>query len=239
MKYATCHPDRPHHGKGLCKACRQRERRRTPEGKAKMAEFNNKPERKAYMAEYVKTEVGKASHNAACIKYNKSEHGKPIHKTAKEKYNKSEKGKAKLKEYYQRPEVKEKSRENSSRFQKSPEGIAYLKQYYAEKYANDIQFKLTVTLRNRLRAAIKGNFKSGSAVRDLGCTIEELKARLESMWHPGMTWDNYAIDGWHIDHIKPLSSFNLEDPEQLKEACHYTNLQPLWAIDNLKKSDNT
>ena len=50
-----------------------------------------------------------------------------------------------------------------------------------------------------------------------------------------MSWDNWALDGWHIDHIKPLSSFNLENREELKKACHYTNLQPMWAEDNLRK----
>ena len=52
-----------------------------------------------------------------------------------------------------------------------------------------------------------------------------------------MTWENWKIDGWHIDHIKPLNSFDLTDPEQLKEACHYTNLQPLWWYDNIEKGD--
>jgi desulfoferrodoxin (superoxide reductase-like protein) len=52
-----------------------------------------------------------------------------------------------------------------------------------------------------------------------------------------MTWDNWTTDGWHIDHIKPLASFDLTDRKQLLEACHYTNLQPLWAKDNLIKSD--
>jgi hypothetical protein len=109
--------------------------------------------------------------------------------------------------------------------------------YKRNRFKNDIQFKLSENLRKRLNVAFKGNCKAGSAVRDLGCTIPELKSYLESKFQPGMSWDNYGFYGWHIDHIKPLSSFDLSDRKQLLEACHYTNLQPLWWTDNLSKSD--
>jgi hypothetical protein len=79
--------------------------------------------------------------------------------------------------------------------------------------------------------------KTGSAIDELGCSVDQLKRYLESKFQPGMTWDNWTRDGWHIDHIKPLSSFDLTDPGQFKVACHYTNLQPLWAKDNLVKSN--
>ena len=101
----------------------------------------------------------------------------------------------------------------------------------------DINYKLLVNLRKRLHCAIRNNQRSGSAVRDLGCSIEELKTYLESKFQPGMTWDNWSPTGWHIDHIVPLKSFDLTDREQLLRACHYTNLQPLWAKGNLKKSN--
>ena len=107
--------------------------------------------------------------------------------------------------------------------------------YINNKRKTDIQYKLKVSLRHRLCSAIKGNFKSGSAVNDLGCTILQLKSYLESKFQPGMTWNNWTIDGWHIDHIKPLSSFDLTDRNKLLEACHYTNLQPMWADENLSK----
>lgn len=106
-----------------------------------------------------------------------------------------------------------------------------------ERYANDASFKITKVLRSRLTEAIKNNHRSGSAIQDLGCTIEELKLYLESKFQPGMTWDNWGKYGWHIDHVVPLSAFDLTDPVQLKQACHYTNLQPLWAADNLSKSN--
>ena len=103
------------------------------------------------------------------------------------------------------------------------------------RYNTDINYRLCSILRKRLNRAIKGNYKIGSAVSDLGCSIEDFKKYFESMFLEGMTWDNYGK--WHIDHIKPLSSFNLNNPDEFKTAVHYTNLQPLWAEDNLKKSN--
>ncbi len=104
-----------------------------------------------------------------------------------------------------------------------------------KRYENDPQYRLANQLRIRLHHAIAGNFKTGSAVRDLGCSIRELRTRLETQFQEGMSWANHAPKGWHIDHIKPLASFDLANREQFLEACHYTNLQPLWAADNLCK----
>lgn len=109
--------------------------------------------------------------------------------------------------------------------------------YRNNRLKTDIQFKLSKRLRERLRKALNGNHKNGSAVKDLGCSIDELKIYLESKFQLGMTWDNWGFEGWHIDHIKPLASFDLTDREQFLIACHYTNLQPLWAKDNMAKSD--
>lgn len=101
---------------------------------------------------------------------------------------------------------------------------------YQAKYLSIPQNKIAHSLRVRLGAAIKCEV---SAVRDLGCSIDELKSFLESKFIDDMTWDNYGK--WHIDHIKPLSKFDLNDPKEILKACHYTNLQPLWAKDNIVK----
>jgi len=109
------------------------------------------------------------------------------------------------------------------------------------KYKTDIQYKIRVVIRTRLKQTLKTYIKYGkyvkisSAIKELGCTVEELKLHLESRFQEGMTWDNHGLHGWHIDHIKPLASFDLTDIEQFKQACHYSNLQPLWATDNLSK----
>lgn len=109
--------------------------------------------------------------------------------------------------------------------------------YVKNKKITDIQYRLRIALRGRLGSAIRDNAKSGSAVQDLGCTINELKFYLEGMFKAGMCWDNWDISGWHIDHILPLSMFDLTDREQFLKACHYTNLQPMWAVENLKKAN--
>ena len=102
--------------------------------------------------------------------------------------------------------------------------------------ASDTQFKLASILRSRVKAAIKGLVKSGSALVYLGCSVSEARSHIEAQFLPGMSWDNHAIDGWHIDHKMPISAFDLTDESQRLQAFHYTNLQPLWAHDNLKKS---
>ena len=113
----------------------------------------------------------------------------------------------------------------------------YKKEYQRRTRKKDIQFKLKGNLRSRLSKALKKNYKSGSAVKDLGCSIEDFKWWLEFWWEEGMNWDNWSTKGWHIDHIKPLDSFNLTNYEELCKACNYKNLQPMWHLDNIKKGN--
>ena len=100
---------------------------------------------------------------------------------------------------------------------------------------NDVDYRIKKNLRGRIYKAIKRNSKSLSTMFLIGCSIEELKTHLSSMFIEGMSWNNYGK--WHIDHIKPCDSFDLSDPTQQKECFHYSNLQPLWAIENIKKSN--
>lgn len=107
--------------------------------------------------------------------------------------------------------------------------------YFNQKYKNDTNFRLIHNLRSRLRQALKSQkaSKNTKTVKLLGCSIEEFKQYLKSKFKPGMTFKNYGK--WHIDHIKPLSKFDLN--KDVKLVCHYTNLQPLWAKDNLSKNN--
>ena len=108
-----------------------------------------------------------------------------------------------------------------------------------ERRRTDLNFRLATDLRKRLCRAIRNGQKTGSAVRDLGCSIDELKTHLERQFVEGMSWENWGKgDGrWHIDHIKPLGGkgTNLADRAQFLALNNFMNLQPLWEKDNLAK----
>lgn len=113
----------------------------------------------------------------------------------------------------------------------------YNKIRFKEKRLTDIEFKIKSALRSRTSKAIKSKngTKSYKTMDLIGCSILKLKEHLESQFVDGMSWDNYSHQGWNIDHIKPCASFDLTDVEEQKKCFHYTNLQPLWAVDNYKK----
>lgn len=110
--------------------------------------------------------------------------------------------------------------------------------YRQKRRKTNIEYRLQISLRDRIRKAIKSNQKNGSAVMDLGCSIPEFKLYLERRFAPGMSWENYGYgrEKWNIDHIKELCTFDLSDRKQFLEAAHYTNMQPLWQPDNLRKN---
>lgn len=171
-------------------------------------------------------------------KYKKQQklyHKKETYKQWQNNYGKTSKRKEGIKKYQQSPKgrLSAKSHRETDKHRKTQRA------YENKKRIVDIQFKLANILRIRLYSALKNNQKVGSAVSDLGCTIPELIVHLEEQFQEGMTWINWKHKGWHIDHRKPLSSFDLTDREQFLQACHYTNLQPLWWLDNLKKSNKT
>jgi hypothetical protein len=228
--------------------------------------MKNSVANKKYRRVYVRTKKCKDSVKRSKAKYHKTEKYKNYRKKASLKYYKSEKGKQCLQRYIENNKEKIKKRVNSEQYKKrrkeyhqsakfkkycqsdafkktqkkykeSEKGIAFRKRYVKERKIKDIKFFLSLRLRKRLNMAIRNMAKKGSAVKDLGCSIKDLKIYLENKFDKKMTWENYGLYGWHIDHIKPLSSFDLTDREQFLQACHYTNLQPLWAIENLIKSN--
>jgi hypothetical protein len=138
------------------------------------------------------------------------------HREYSKKYNQVEKRKA-----YRREWMRNWNRKNAKRI-------------YKQRRARPYE-KLSSVIRARIYDVLKHGYKSDKTEILIGITIKEFKTYLEGKFKTGMTWDNYGFYGWHIDHIKPLSSFDLSDKEQQKIAFHYTNLQPLWAKENLQK----
>lgn len=108
------------------------------------------------------------------------------------------------------------------------------KRYQNKRTKEDLFYKLARRLRNRLYYALKNKTwkKNTHFAEYIGCSPQELVAHIEAQFQPGMTWDNYGA--WHIDHVRPLVSAT--SPEELYKLCHHTNLQPLWAPDNLRKN---
>jgi len=98
---------------------------------------------------------------------------------------------------------------------------------------NDPSFVLMRRERVRVYDVLKGIRKTAKTETLLGCSYDFFRGYIEGKFVKSMGWHN--MEKWHIDHIRPLSSFDLNDAEQQKKAFHYTNQQPLWAMDNLKK----
>jgi hypothetical protein len=115
----------------------------------------------------------------------------------------------------------------------------YVNQYNKKRYYTDIKFRLKYVWSGRIhKYLIRRQMPKKFSITELfGNTLDKVLAHIEHQFQPGMTWENYGRYTWHIDHIIPCSKFDLTDPEQVKQCFHYTNLQPLWAADNLKKSN--
>jgi len=135
---------------------------------------------------------------------------------------------------YRTQHIKER-RINNKKWQQ--ENREHIHQYRSNRLKNNIEYKITYNLRNRIGSAIKNNSKSASTKILLGCTVKFLKKYLESQFKEGMNWNNHGVHGWHIDHIRPCASFDLSKNNEQKKCFNYKNLQPLWAEDNRQKSD--
>ena len=195
-----------------CKDCRKKkviERYYSKEGRKKI---------KAYEYTRARNPQRKQKRKSYCAKWRKNniEKNRLIQHT--------------YKEHCKKLGIKEFSLEGKEKYRKSA-----LARYH-KRYKTDINYTLAVSLRNRTRMAIKSRQKSGSAVKDLGCKISKLRKYIENKFVDDMNWNNWGK--WHIDHIKPLASFNLSNREEFLRAVHYSNLQPLWKLENLKKSNH-
>jgi len=154
-----------------------------------------------------------------------TEKGKIYRENNREKENK------RIRKYYN--ENKKQVLERASLYRK--EHPEKMKGYGMKRRKIDPLYKLNCNMRSRINHYLKVvNFSKKNKTFDLiGITPEELKLYLENLFKEGMTWNNYGE--WHVDHIIPLASNKIE--EEIYKLCHYTNLQPLWAKENISKRD--
>jgi len=158
-------------------------------------------------------------------------------KNERKKYYEENKEKVSIFNKKYRESNKEKYRQKDKKYYiKNKEQIKNrVKEYHYNRIQEDVGYRLLQRCRKRLWDALKGISKSKRTLELIGCSIEELMLHLESQFTEGMSWDNYGE--WHVDHIRPCASFDFTKEDQQNECFHYTNLQPLWAEDNRKKSD--
>ena len=135
--------------------------------------------------------------------------------------------------YYQNN--REKKRASLRKRSKRPEAKKRRNARLKKRYHTDPQYRLACNLRSRVHDALKGKNKSASTMAMLGCSYTHVMEHLEKQFQPGMTWENQGE--WHADHMMPCASFDLTDPEQQRRCFHYTNLQPMWASENISKQD--
>ena len=155
---------------------------------------------------------------------------------ANKKYRENNREKCRAADRRYRENNREKYNASRRKSKKRPEVRKKINARCRERYRTDPQYKLECNLRRRLNHALKGKNKSARTMKLVGCSIPHLMDHLEKQFLPGMTWENHG-PVWHVDHMMPCDSFDLSDPEQQRQCCHYTNLQPLWGPENMSKGN--
>lgn len=183
----------------------------------------------------------KSKHHKFCCGECRDTHYIETHKKEKQLYDKRYREKNKEKKRLQDKMWREnnksrKAKNNRLWRKKNPESnrLSQYKDYHKNKKHNP-NFKLRKSIRDRIYSALKGNSKTSSSLGLLGCSVNECWNHLENKFKPGMTRENHG-SVWHIDHIKPCCAFDLSKESEQKKCFHYTNLQPLFIEENLKKS---
>lgn len=132
----------------------------------------------------------------------------------------------------------EKYREYHRVYKRTPVYLEKDHAYERERRRGDPVFKLICAARSRIYGALKRRRKSASTLKLLGVpSIEFYQSYIAAQFKPGMTWKNFGT--WHIDHIKPLSSFDLSNPKMQTVAFNYRNTRPLWAIENMVRGNRS
>lgn len=226
--------------------------RESPEGKEWLEKYRldyynkNKDRIIQTVKNYSQTKKGKEVGKQSSKKYEKSEGAKKT----RLKYQHSEEAKKQKKSYYRSESGKIARTKAWKKYSASSHGKKIRKKYnQSEERKKDRrlweknrfdsipEYRLIKSVRARLRKFLKSKniTKRNETFKMVGCTPKFLKEHLEKQFKPGMNWQNHTNKGWHVDHIVPLSSVKKID--EIERLMHYTNLQPLWAEDNLKKSN--
>jgi hypothetical protein len=154
----------------------------------------------------------------------------------KKKYNLENKDKLRPKKQAYQLMNKENKKEYDVEYRKNNwHKIREYKLEWEKKNRNNPLFKIKRNLRRRINHVVKGHRKSERTEELIGCSFKEFINHIERQFKVGMSWDNYGITGWHIDHIIPCYKFDLSKPEQQKECFHFSNQRPLWAQENLSR----
>jgi len=170
----------------------------------------------------------------------RSKHRDKINAAAKKRrLDNLEEYKARARRYASTEEYKRKARKYQLAYR--AENMDKIRAHQRAHFKKQVESKSNLYLANCIRARVfnvlRGKNKSAATLSLLGCSIEHLKLHLQSQFKPGMHWNNWSLEGWHIDHILPCARFDLSKPEEQRKCFHYTNLQPLWAKENLTKRD--
>lgn len=193
---------------------------------------------------YQASEEGRTKAKEYRAEYNQRPERKEKNRERSRIFRNSPEGKAKIEEYRNLPDIKQRERARSSSpeyvekrraYEKRPEQREKVRRYERERARNDPDYRIRRRVSTAVRRLIS---KPGvSTFSLLPYTAQELREHLESQFIDGMSWENYGF-GWHIDHILPLSGFDMEDPLQFQAAWALTNLWPLWAHLNISKNAN-
>ncbi len=156
-----------------------------------------------------------------------------LHKN--EKIDRNKRTKSMTKEELEEHRNKNRKKDRKYYTNNREELIKKKSKYITERIKNDTEFKIIMRCRTRLNRIIKikGIRKHKHTTELIGCSVKELKIYIESQFSKGMTWENYGVNGWHIDHIIPCDAFDLTKPEEQCKCFYYTNLQPLWATTEI------
>jgi hypothetical protein len=207
-----------------------------------VCEFNSRKNRKSKYTSQCKLCICETAkkyreNNSDLIKSRKKDYydknREKLNKKVREWYGKnSERTLQQKRDYYQ--ENRELMLERSKLWVKNNRDK--VNKYIKTKKEENPLFRVELNIRSRIKQYLKQkNITQKNRTFDIiGIEVNELKKHLESKFVDGMSWDNYGLHGWHIDHIIPLCS--AKDEYELLELFYYTNLQPLWAEDNLKKN---